>query len=418
MGAGQSTPRIVELAASISENVAKIQEILDAQGAPMPSFDEDSPPLPKEIAGPQHAVLDATAELQDLLQDPMNFIHRSSRSDKPACINTIVRFDIAALVPCGGRTSFQDISRQTPLTEQMVGRIVRHAATMRIFKEPEPGQVMHTKASKLLANHDFRDWARTGIEEMGPAGGRLADALERWPGSQHPNQTGFSLANDTNDSIYEVVGKDPSRAARFGSAMKVMTARPEFDLAYGVNNYDWGALGKALVVDVGGSKGHFAIALARRYENLRFIVQDMAHMLGDGPEEISADRLEFMAHSLFDPQSVQADVFIFRWVFHNWSDEYCVRILKAQLPSMKPGARLILLEAILPESGTVGYWKESELRSLDLEMASTFNARERTLSDWKALFALADPGFVLRSVVEPEGSAMAVLEFFWERSSA
>jgi hypothetical protein len=51
---------------------------------------------------------------------------------------------------------------------------------------------------------------------------------------------------------------------------------------------------------------------------------------------------------------------------------------------------------------------------MDLEMAFTFNARERTLADWEALFKEADPAFVLKRVVEPQGSAMSILEFLWE----
>jgi hypothetical protein len=54
-----------------------------------------------------------------------------------------------------------------------VGRIIRHAATMRIFYEPEPGMVAHTKASRMLASEDMRDWARAGTEELGSAAGKV-----------------------------------------------------------------------------------------------------------------------------------------------------------------------------------------------------------------------------------------------------
>jgi hypothetical protein len=47
-------------------------------------------------------------------------------------------------------------------------------------------------------------------------------------------------------------------------------------------------------------------------------------------------------------------------------------------------------------------------------MAYTFNARERTLADWKALFVEADPAFKLTNVIEPKGSTMGILEFIWE----
>ncbi|XXH01443.1 hypothetical protein Hte_007803 [Hypoxylon texense] len=399
MDQNKSIPRIIQLAATINLSVAKIQEVLNAQGVPSPSFDENASldPLPVDVSSAQNAVLDATAELQDLLTEPLNIIHRSSRGDKSACLQTIARFGIASLVPPNGRVPFAEIARQTPLTEQMVSRIVRHAITMRIFCEPEPGVVAHTKASRLLARPDIRDWARAGTEELGPAGGK-----------------GFTLAHNTTGSIFDVIGESPERAVRFANAMKVMASKPEFDLSYVTDYYDWGSLGNAQVVDVGGAKGHLALALAHRYKDLRIVVQDMANVVENADAGDLGERVRFMAHDLFDRQTVCSDVFFFRWIFHNWSDRYCIRILKAQMSALKPGARLIVQEAIMPEPGTVAQWKERDFRAMDLEMAYTFNARERTLADWTALFEEADPGFVLKSVIEPIGSAMGILEFVWE----
>jgi hypothetical protein len=70
------TPRILELANSISSSVARIQEALSARNLPSPSFDENAPwALPKDLADAQEAVLEATSELRDLLQDPISLIH-------------------------------------------------------------------------------------------------------------------------------------------------------------------------------------------------------------------------------------------------------------------------------------------------------------------------------------------------------
>jgi hypothetical protein len=96
-----------------------------------------------------------------------------SQSDKSACLQTIAHFDIAKLIPPGDQLSFAEIAERTPLTEQMVSRIIRHAVTMRIFREPEPGIVAHTKASRMLASADIRDWTRAGTEELGPASGKV-----------------------------------------------------------------------------------------------------------------------------------------------------------------------------------------------------------------------------------------------------
>lgn len=79
MDSTTSLPKLVQLAATINISIAKIQQVLDAEGAPSPSFDEDAPPLPAGIAEARGAVLDATAELHDLLTEPLNMIHRAAR---------------------------------------------------------------------------------------------------------------------------------------------------------------------------------------------------------------------------------------------------------------------------------------------------------------------------------------------------
>jgi len=75
MASPNTTPRIVELAAKISASVAELQALLSAQKWPSPSFDEDSPErLPPNAFHLQDAVLDATAELHELLMDPIRMV--------------------------------------------------------------------------------------------------------------------------------------------------------------------------------------------------------------------------------------------------------------------------------------------------------------------------------------------------------
>jgi hypothetical protein len=67
-----TTPRIVELAAQISSSVTKLQERLSAQGAATPSFAENGPELlPDDVSTLKDSVLDATAELHEILLDPL-----------------------------------------------------------------------------------------------------------------------------------------------------------------------------------------------------------------------------------------------------------------------------------------------------------------------------------------------------------
>lgn len=85
------------------------------------------------------------------------------------CLQAISRYGIANLIPLGGRVSFTELAKQTGLGDQMITRLLRHAMTMRIFCEPEPGQVAHTKASKSIASSHMNAWLRIGTHEMWPA---------------------------------------------------------------------------------------------------------------------------------------------------------------------------------------------------------------------------------------------------------
>lgn len=133
-----------------------------------------------------------------------------------------------------------------------------------------------------------------------------------------------------------------------------------------VDNYPWASIGKGTVVDVGGSHGSFSLAIAQAFP-LTCIVQDKPEVLADLTTAVPTDlkdRLKFMAHDFFAEQPVHdADVYLFRWIFHDWSDKYSVRILKALIPALKKGARIVIHEYILPEPGAIPLLQERQLRS-------------------------------------------------------
>jgi hypothetical protein len=77
MALSTKSPRIVELAATISASVSQLQELLSSQGVPSPSFTENSPErLPANTIHLQDAVLDATTELHELLMEPVRLIFK------------------------------------------------------------------------------------------------------------------------------------------------------------------------------------------------------------------------------------------------------------------------------------------------------------------------------------------------------
>ncbi len=168
---------------------------------------------------------------------------------------------------------------------------------------------------------------------------------------------------------------------------------------------------------MGGNQGYVSIAIAEAFPGLKFVVQDQAGMrtpetIGTVPAHLS-DRVRLTTHDFFTPQTEVAKCYFLRMIFHGFSDKYCVKIMQALVPALRKGSVVLINDGALPEPGTVGYLEERAMRTLDLFMQVTVNAREREADDWTALFAQADARYRVKRVWKPERSAMSFIEAEW-----
>ena len=159
----------------------------------------------------------------------------------------------------------------------------------------------------------------------------------------------------------------PEKAKRFAGAMSSFSSYRGHGPEYLARGFPWASLGNKTIVDVGGSEGKYSIALAKSFPQLKFIVQDLPAVVRavnakkPVPLELE-DRVTFMEHDMFTEQPVSADVYMFRFVFHDWPDKYVVNILRQLVPALKPGARIIISDSILPEPNTLSELYERKIR--------------------------------------------------------
>lgn len=194
----------------------------------------------------------------------------------------------------------------------------------------------------------------------------MITALNKYPNSGEPNETGFNVAFNTDRPFYLELEEYPERARRFGSAMRWMSQGGRFSNDHLIRGYNWSALDQrepgAVVVDVGGGHGAVSIALAKATTNIRFVVQDLPVCAQQGTERLEPalkGRVSFMAHDFFKTQPfVGADVYFFRYILHNWSDKYAERILKAVVPAMKVGSRILCVDFLPGEQSTTQWTKK------------------------------------------------------------
>jgi 6-hydroxytryprostatin B O-methyltransferase len=126
-----------------------------------------------------------------------------------------------------------------------------------------------------------------------------------------------------------------------------------------------------------------------------------------------ASRLRFQPHDFFTPQPPPhstADVFFLRKILHDWPASEARQILGHVAAAMKPGARAVVMDTVLPPPGKgPGGLAEAGLRVRDLTMAQSFNGGEREMEDWVRLVEGVRPGLGLVRWEQPKGSAMAML---------
>ncbi|KAE9993411.1 hypothetical protein EG327_005182 [Venturia inaequalis] len=421
-----ASSRLSELTAIISTNTKTIEQYLANNDLPPLSFDVDAAkdfPVPStndEIQKARRAVVNATQELHDLMVGPREHLRWMAWSyNDNLSLLAVYQFRLAHIVPLHGDISYTDIAKAAGADEMDLRRLIRHAMTNRIFKEPRDGYVSHTASSRvLLDDGQMNDWVGLCTAEFFQAASLTINAMRLYPGSQEPKHTGYSLAHGQDTSMFMILGSDPDRAIRFGSAMASLTGGEGYEVSHIVDNYPWADLGKATVVDVGGSIGFVCVALAKKFPELSFVVQDLPNTIADAPASLPVefkDRIEFQAHDFYTPQPVKdADVYFFRWICHNQSDKYGVIMLRALVPALKKGARIIINDNCLPKPNTADPWDEKITRTMDVTMLELLNAKERDVDGWTELFAMAHPGFKFLGARQPKGSRMSIMEAIWD----
>lgn len=132
-------------------------------------------------------------------------------------------------------------------------------------------------------------------------------------------------------------------------------------------HFSWSELPpNSTVVDLGGSRGHVSIHLSRKFSQLCFVVQDLPEVVKGAADSLPEDvqgRIEFLAHDMFTNQPTQgADVYLLRYVLHDWPDKYCIDVLRKLIPSLKAGAKVVIQDHLLPEPGTMTLRQEMNMR--------------------------------------------------------
>jgi hypothetical protein len=159
--------------------------------------------------------------------------------------------------------------------------------------------------------------------------------------------------------------------------------------------------GAGLVVDVGGGDGGLLAALLAANPGLRGLLHDREHVVAGSPVVLGAagvaDRCRVEAGDFFEGVPGGGDVYVLSQVLHDWDDDRAALILRRCRAAMASGARLAVVERVLPELGREAEAGDPSDFLADMNMMAILTGRERTASEFASL--LAGAGFAPRGVL-------------------
>lgn len=177
---------------------------------------------------------------------------------------------------------------------------------------------------------------------------------------------------------------------------EAMIAKAHAQVAGVVASYDFS--GAATIGDIGGGRGHLLRAILDKTPTAKGILFDQPHVV----DQVEAsDRLTTQGGDFFADTMPACEIYLLMEVIHDWDDQRAHQILNNVRASAALGARVLLVEALIPESAGPS-WP----LTLDLWML-TISGKQRTLEEYAAL--LASAGFRFTKVVDT-GAGVSIVE--------
>jgi O-methyltransferase len=257
-----------------------------------------------------------------------------------------------------------ELSRQAGVDPDALHRVLRALASDGVFAEDEPGVFRHTEASAQLGGDGWPEFAHL-------FGGVFYDAVRPLDQAVRSGVATFERSFGTD--FWSWLAQHPGERSEFDRAM----AGGKDGAAARLAALDW--RDGEVVVDVGGGNGALLAALLVRRPELRGVVFDLPET--DRDEATLGDRLEFVAGSFFE-RVPTGDTYLLQGILHDWDDERAGGILSTIRTAAPAGARVLVLESVVPPGN-----EPHGAKWLDLLMLVLAGGRERTDPEWRRLLA-------------------------------
>lgn len=293
------------------------------------------------------------------------------------------------------------VAERLGLDATLAYRLMRALASLELLTEDEARRFSATPAGLLLrADHPQTLRGVTLLEE-GPHHYSLWKHLPDMVRSGEQN----AFVREFGRMAFEHAAEDEGYAEVFNDAMSSYSSSQTEWALDALRDADFASIQR--ICDVGGGQGHLLCSLVAARPHLRGTVFDLPAVV-ENPGVLwaermgVADRCEYMGGDMF-ASAPSADAYLMKMILHDWNDEECVRILRNIAEASAPGARLFVVEHIIPDAGTPHFAK-----LFDIHMMCWGTGRERTADEYATL--LRQSGWRFEGTRHPRDGLMGVVE--------
>jgi hypothetical protein len=341
-----------------------------------------------------------------------NIFHTVTRLTLTSVIRCACSLNIFAVVPAaeGAAISAGAIASATDADPVVIVRLMRALVACNFFREAGQETYSHNELSRAFLVPETLSMFKEIYDMVGAGAYALPAFLQktRWRNPEDYNHSSFHLGAHTDLGFWEYLEADTEKLQAFNNGQRSQATVKDFDSSYPYDvelNREPVQPDEAVLVDVGGGRGHALERIKRRFPGLqgRLVLQDQRPVIEDALAGGLSSEIEPQVASFFEPNPVKdARAYLVRRVLHDWSDPVCKTILSNTVVSMGPESKVLIAEYEVPVVGA-----SAKLALQDINMMG-IGGTERTSKQWADL--LDSAGLTLVKTWRTAGSNFVIVE--------
>lgn len=310
-------------------------------------------------------------------------------------VSAAATFNLADHLAAGIDT-VEAIAAKEHIDPDATRRLIRACGSLGLVTSADGVRLTGTSLLSTLLRDDPNSLRGMALVQAAPGHwltwGCFAEAVRSGTGQ-------MQAAHGTCGTIFDYFAAHPDEASHFTEAMSNLSAAAAIEIAKVI---DTRGVGYAL--DVGGANGEVLRAMMRANPDLRGAIFDLPHIVPDAAAAARKDGLQERLSAVggdFFESVPPSDLYVLKYILHDWDDESCTRILRNCRAALHEGGRLVIIDYLVGGFGVPGL-----PTMMDMNMLVMNGGKERDLAEFDALFASTG----LRRTTVGQAGQFAVIE--------